>query len=637
MGPWTLLPILGVTVLLARCLRLGYPLALLYAVSLIIVLLFGGALLGLLWVTALSIHIVGGALLASQLRHIARDDGQLSRTLPLIVLAILTLAFWFRFCDAKFYFYDEYSHWGIYFKEMVASNAFWTAHTNAAHARYPPGTTLFQYFFCSLTGPTEGKAYLAQFVLLLTPLLLLLEGIRWRQWPWLVGVMALLLLVLTNWTPGIRVLYTDHVLGCWFAGTLLSRFLSRDNSVWQQALSSLPLATLALLKGTGLALALAAVVISAAAALTHLRLSGNTWRSASPKVLMLALVLLVPAVLSTYLWTWNRDRIDARTDVMSSRTVLSGLHQLQESIGSDIGTEIADRFSYVAANTELGNNYWFWRLNEFTYATRERFAGNRRLTTQTLLVTYVIWWLVLLVAIRDRQQRWMWGTVASGLLLTVAGYLASLYYMYLFAFGEQGRLLPSYTRYVNTVTIPMVIVSFAPLLPGFQRAPDKPFALAWKRPLQPSACLFLLGLVTLYFSERPHIELVLRPSPAMELRQQLESQFNVVRTITGESPAWICLPMEDRERFAEHVLKFLATPATVRVQRAARSCRDTPPVGPMVAGGFEYLWITAELQPAFATYRPTQPVDSPAGALFRVLVDSQGRAKLEPIVLQLGK
>ena len=57
----------------------------------------------------------------------------------------------------------------------------------------------------------------------------------------------------------IRSPYADHVLGCWFAGTLLSVSLSRTLPVSKQALTSLPLAALVLIKGTGLALALAAV------------------------------------------------------------------------------------------------------------------------------------------------------------------------------------------------------------------------------------------------------------------------------------------------------------------------------------------------------------------------------------------
>ena len=229
----------------------------------------------------------------------------------------------------------------------------------------------------------------------------------------------------------------------------------------------------------------------------------------------------------------------------------------------------------------------------------------------------------------------MRGILASGLLLQPLGIWHRSIHVS-FAFAEQGILLPSYTRYVNTVTLPMVIVSFAPLLPGFRRAPDKPFSFAWNHPLRPSASLFLLGILLLYFIERPHIELVLRPSPPMGLRQQLESQFKVVQAITGKSPIWICLPNGDRERFAEHVLKFLATPAVARVQRAASSCRDSlhsAPWPPADSSIYGFLRRCSSI----AMYRPSRPIDSPAGALFRVLVDTQGRIKLEPVILEIGK
>ena len=161
-------------------------------------------------------------LLAREIMLGSRHGIRVIPPVSLVLLIVLSGVFWLRYGPTKIFFFDEYSHWGIYLKEMIARDALWDENTNAMHARYLPGPSLFQYFFSrGATTAFEGAALLAQFVLFLTPLLLLTHRLRWHQWPWIIGVLALGLLSITQFSQGLSSLYVDHVLGAWLAGSLL--------------------------------------------------------------------------------------------------------------------------------------------------------------------------------------------------------------------------------------------------------------------------------------------------------------------------------------------------------------------------------------------------------------------------------
>ena len=146
---------------------MSYSLALLYSVSLIILVLFAGALVGLLSMTAVAIHIVGSVLLAGQLPYVARGHGRNQMHLPLAVLVIVTGAFWIGYGDAKFYFYDEYSHGHLLQGNGRHRRLLDGEHqrdTCTVHAR-PSCSVLVQQLHCA----HRRQVYVAQFVLLLTP------------------------------------------------------------------------------------------------------------------------------------------------------------------------------------------------------------------------------------------------------------------------------------------------------------------------------------------------------------------------------------------------------------------------------------------------------------------------------------
>ena len=226
-----LLPVLGVALTLRKQLKLSDSLAILCAVSGILIGVFLGALTGFLQGSVYALTGLGMFLLLWEF-YLNIKDKTLPFSFPFLLLfLVLPMLYWLVHAESKPMFWDEYSHWGIYIREMATTHEFYTGDTNAAHPDYPPGAPLWHYFFTLLPGYSEGAVYLAQFVLLITPLLILFEKINVHQWFWVPALLSLLALGLANFGHGIVSLYTDHILSVWYVGVILADIEFRQNSL----------------------------------------------------------------------------------------------------------------------------------------------------------------------------------------------------------------------------------------------------------------------------------------------------------------------------------------------------------------------------------------------------------------------
>src|SRR5262249_5528015 len=147
MGLTTLLPILGFAAFFARTLKTTLAVAMLHAVSAIVLVLYLGGLIGVLWWIALAIHLVGVGLLGHELWRLSRNDNRPQVSIPIAVLVVCVPLFWLVHRNSAYVYYDEYAHWGVYLKEMLALDGFWLADTNSMHPRSPPAAPLWQYLF----------------------------------------------------------------------------------------------------------------------------------------------------------------------------------------------------------------------------------------------------------------------------------------------------------------------------------------------------------------------------------------------------------------------------------------------------------------------------------------------------------
>jgi hypothetical protein len=318
----TLVPIIGFVLFVRRYFDMRTSSTAVHAASIVLLTLYLGALAGTLLWAALALLIAGTLLAVYEGSLLLRSK----TILPGIgVLVVLCSVFWVLHRSGQFAYYDEYAHWGIYLKDMLHAHQLWGAETNAMHLRYLPGPPLWQYLFLLPSGFSDGGAYLAQFTLLLLPLLVLWEGLEWRQFGWIFGVVALLVIAMANFGHGFASLYVDHVIAAWFSGIVFGFMLDvRDRTPLQLLSYALPLAALSLLKDTALFFAIVATGIMAGLVLWH-RWSGGQDSTRLRGLGIaggMALLWLDASLAVTATWSANRAAHDAAQTTISLGSIL---------------------------------------------------------------------------------------------------------------------------------------------------------------------------------------------------------------------------------------------------------------------------------------------------------------------------
>jgi len=113
-----LLPVLGAALILRRQLKLSDSLAILCAVSGILIGVYLGALTGFLQGTVYALTAIGVLLLLWEIQRNIKDK-TLPFSFPLLLFLVLPVLYWLVHAESKPMFWDEYSHWGIYIRESA--------------------------------------------------------------------------------------------------------------------------------------------------------------------------------------------------------------------------------------------------------------------------------------------------------------------------------------------------------------------------------------------------------------------------------------------------------------------------------------------------------------------------------------
>ena len=594
MGPLTLLTLLGIALAVGRIARVSSATAFFLAVAFVILALYAGALAGGLWWTALAVHVGGVVLLGLEaLRH-ARQRAALAMPVPIGVLVLLCAWFWIVHGNDQYMLYDEFSHWGIFLRDMLALDGLWTADTNSMHPRYPPGAPLWQYLFSAFLPASDGKAYFAHFVLMLAPLLVLWNGVRWSQPIWIAAILALVLLAVANFGLGVSTLYVDQTIGVWYLGTILAAIA--DENLLRDASRCTPhhCAVLALLKDAGLPFAASgAVILTALFCCRALERRGP--RPGLMTTAATLVVLLGPLLLCVQLWSWNRDAVGAPREVYSVSGIVGGIASGTAAADAERDTELTRRLTEVFFDQQLSNGSATWEQNEYTYGMRDLFTDSYRLTTFGALVAFALWWLLIAYGLLTGDARRRWLLVAGGVLLTAVAYIASLHLSYRFAFGERALALPSYLRYVHVVALPMLLLSFCPLLPAF-RQDGRAAHLAHARMGRTAARgVFAAAVVACYGFETPYLQRILGPNPKIEVRTALEPLLEDIRADVGTSRLWIYYPTDTGNGFNGRVVQFLLAPTPAVIERSPRFFENDTASVAASWRAFEYVWIATPL------------------------------------------
>ena len=553
-------------------------------------LLFVGGLAGLLPFTRLLVILAGISLLAFELLRHRRSALAALGSVPLGMLILLALLFWLLLGDAHFRFYDEYSHWGIHLKEMLALGGYWDADSNSLHPRYPPGATLWQFLAFFSGEFRDGRAYFAQFLLLFVPLLVLYEGLRWRQVISITGITVLLVLLLASFGHGIASLYVDHVLGTWFAGIVVAYLLGLGSDGIRQRLAwCLPLIALALIKDVGFFFALA--VAGLFALLIWIRPPGSERGAARLRLpaLLFAAWIAGPALVA-FAWSLDRDASAAPTDVMSVSGLVGIVTGNTHIDDPERAAIVNEHFVAMFSQHPLGKNEKSYQFNESSFDTMAELASGRRLTTASFLLLYCLWSLAMLLLIIPREARPVWAATLGGVLAIALAYIGMLYLSYQFVFPRRDALaIASYVRYVHSVVLALFILATAPLLP----ATNTSFGQAERRTLPRFALPATLAalIAVLLLVERPYLTPLYRPASMPTFRADIQPFVAEVRALVGRKRLWVFFPDPNEHLLLSSILLHELTPTPATISRDPAFLARPAAVVLAELAAYDYAWV----------------------------------------------
>jgi hypothetical protein len=170
--------------------------------------------------------------------------------------------------------WDELRLWAAYPKALYFTNQLQLGSDALIYnimQAYPPGMALFQYFIQRLSGCfVEAKLFWAYGIFTVSVLLPALRNIQWKNILWIILITVCILIVpmlfSNSGLDGLsmyRSLYIDPMLGLLFAYCLFLSFQEGFSDLYATMRFALGLGALVLLKNTGVALGVMALVISA--------------------------------------------------------------------------------------------------------------------------------------------------------------------------------------------------------------------------------------------------------------------------------------------------------------------------------------------------------------------------------------
>ncbi len=580
----TIVSLLGHALALVRLLGREVEIALFGALSAIVALLYAAGLAGCLKPAAVLLFHLGLALfvICGYLFHREKKNPLALVTPGVALFVLLGAVFWFLFKDARYFFWDEFSHWGLVTREILAHDALPDGSGAVSFMRYPPAAALWQYFVCVNTGYSEGATYFAQFTMLVAPLTVFFKNLSFRRWHWIGIVAALLCLALLNLGHGVACLYVDHLLSTWFAGIVLAWMSARRPG--RGSLLLLPaLFVLALVKEVGFFLAVAAGLwILLYALMFQGLLRGLREGDRRRALLDLALVLAVVSspLLARTSWGWHLEKLGVRT-FQAAETRVADFGRVLQGKGTDRQTLILDRFREVALGQQLSKDEVSRRYNEFSYGIRHEYKERWRLSAAGWYLCAMALLAAAFTACASRTDRLRVCCAATCATLVCVTYACMLLYLYLFIL--ESERLQSYIRYCHVVMMPVFLLSAAAFIP------------AWGISFRRRGLAFGIlaaAMILLFVFETPHFRPLYAKNPHHRIRQALEAPIgDIGRIVKPRERVYVVFQVKENGYQRTMIRHDLAPIVSTLSPHDIHL--ESPEAFARILSGHDYLWCLA--------------------------------------------
>ncbi len=216
----------------------------------------------------------------------------------------------------RFIHYDNFSHWGVVVKDMLATNLFPGASSAMIDFKtYPLGTSSFIYFVCRIVGSSEGVMLVAQSMPIFACFYAMFGMIRDLKRLLLTSLLALCFISMTffNVSIGINNLLVDFLLPMLALAAIAAIFASRDDFKMACITSAPILALLVIVKSSGVFFAAICFIYLIYTAFKAKK------RSGAKRIALFGIAVLTIALSLITLLAWNlhTSGFDAATSKFS--------------------------------------------------------------------------------------------------------------------------------------------------------------------------------------------------------------------------------------------------------------------------------------------------------------------------------
>ena len=215
-----ILSIFGFLSFFAKYFKIKLTFAIPITISILVSILYCLAMLNLLIVATYLFYFIGTFLVFRNLPILSNES---------IAFILLIVIFFLYTRKASLHAYDDFSHWGIFSKELLYFGLFenQTSITSiiSTHAHYPRGAAVYHYLILLLSGYSDGNVLFAHFLLHL----IFLAPLAANEKLWQTGVLfSILLCAVVLYTTGLRSIYNDSTIGLMFGAIFAIYILEKD-------------------------------------------------------------------------------------------------------------------------------------------------------------------------------------------------------------------------------------------------------------------------------------------------------------------------------------------------------------------------------------------------------------------------
>ena len=547
-----LIPILGWIGAWVRFSQQSFAQSVIQSFSLILLILYFSALLNILYWGMILVVSLGVLLLLiskeEYLRIIKKGENELFTLCLFIVLPIL---FWWIHKDSKLFFWDEYSHWGMFIKHLYYTDKLYDLESNAAHLRYLPGTALVQYLFTRNFEFSEGSVYLAQFMMILVPSITFFDYLKNQKILNYIFLILILVFGLHALGHGILKLYVDHLLSIWMAALLIQVLnFEKTNRILLISIRFLPCTTLILIKDAGAFFVLGILGIYYTIEIIEKISWENITKKA--KLLLPTIVLLITIIMS---WNLNREYRAIPSSVYSGPGMFKAIFLGETPLTKEQYYQQVKKYWEILSELPIKKTEEHRNYNEFNYNLIEKFKKIEGLST--------VGWLLVLVFISTLSTKFAKDKCKEIIFYISVFFWCFSYFLillgsYLYANSSEYWLrFPSSVRFIQSGLLVLFIVIFVQTAINFSKLAEHSLLDLYI----PS-----LLLAWLFFSETPYLSKSFQLQPMSNLRQQIETaSIDKQDKLEKNDSIWIYSPVQDNG-FISVLFKYQFEPNKVVYQ-----------------------------------------------------------------------